>query len=460
MIGLSCLRNALALLAGLGMLGQSSLAADRLEDFASRVELKVAGEGPWYRLELPMALHFTAAHADLRDLRVFNAEGEALAYALTRSSAYERRSRQEHRLRAFPLRGLADDGMTVPSVRIERSTTGTLVQVVPDAAVPKGDLLRGWLLDTSGIQLPLEKLSLDWNGGAEGFQRFSIEASDDLQHWTSWGEGQVARLSYADERIDQQEVTLPGRPARYLRLLWVSPTQAPELSEVRVTSASREHLPAAMAWSAALEPLSAKDNEYLWELPLGLSIERLRIPIDRPGSLLPVRLQARRDGSPNWQPLASGLLYRLPEGGREVVRDELELPGWMPVKQLRLSVDPRAGGFGQQIPRLEVGMQATHVVFLARGTPPFILALGNPSAARVELPLATLVPGFEERRLATMARAELVGEPALGDHAVPGGEPAGGLVWKRIGLWAVLLLGVGLLAAMAYSLLRRPTSKA
>ncbi|WP_271409599.1 DUF3999 domain-containing protein [Pseudomonas sp. Q1-7] len=452
-------RVGLALLAGLGLVCQAPLAAEQPEDFTTRVELRLEGQGPWYRLELPMALHFAARHADLRDLRVFNAEGETLAYALTRSGARERRARHEQALRRFPLHGPAEGAGALPGVRIERSTTGTVVQVVPEAPATAGEHRRGWLLDASGVQAPLEKLSLDWRGGGDGFQRFTIEASDDLQHWQSWGDGQVARLSFADQRIDQREVALPGRSARYLRLLWRSPRQAPELTGVTVVSASRESLPAAMAWSAPLEPLSSQDDQYLWELPLGLPIERLRIAVARSGSLLPVRVEGRRDGAPQWQPLASGLLYRLPEEGREVAREELELPGWMVVKQLRLTVDPRAGGFGQQVPRLEVGMHATQVVFLARGRPPFTLALDNPEAARAELPLATLVPGYDSTRLEAMGRAEALAIPSqLGLHPVQR-QGAGQVVWKRVGLWAVLLLGVGLLGGMAFSLLRRPAAR-
>lgn len=459
MIGLSCLRRpGLALLAALGAICPPLSAAEQAVDYDTRVELRLEGQGPWYRLELPMALHFAARHADLRDLRVFNAEGESLAYALTRSSASERRARHEHDVRWFPLRGPAQGAGDLPSVRVERSTTGTVVQVVPESPTAAGEQLRGWLLDTSGVQAPLEQLSLDWRAGSDGFQHFRIEASDDLQHWEPWGDGQVARLSFADQRIDQHEVSLPGRTARYLRLLWQSPQQAPELTAVKVVSASREGVPAAMAWSAPLEPVSAKDGQYQWELPLGLPIERLRIAIERSGSLIPLQVEARRDGAPQWQPLASGLLYRLPQEGKDVAREELQLPGWMAVKQLRVTVDQRAGGFGQQVPRLEVGMHATQVVFLARGNPPFTLALGNPEASRVELPLATLVPGFDGASLEKMGRAEVLSiPPQTGAHPVP--EPtAGQIVWKRIGLWAVLLLGVGLLGVMAFSLLKRPAA--
>jgi len=44
------------------------------------------------------------------------------------------------------------------------------------------------------------------------------------------------------------------------------------------------------------------------------------------------------------------------------------------------------------------------------------------------------------------------------DLAPPAVAPAAdaGTDWKKLGLWAVLLLGVAALGAMAYSLLRKP----
>ena len=64
-------------------------------DYATQVPLTLEGEGPWYRLELPLSLQMAARHTDLRDLRVLNAEGEELAYALTLGTSQPAEQRQE-----------------------------------------------------------------------------------------------------------------------------------------------------------------------------------------------------------------------------------------------------------------------------------------------------------------------------------------------------------------------------
>lgn len=445
----TCIRM-LPLLAALA--GITGVVADeRPEDFAVQVPLTVKGEGPWYRLELPLALHVTARHADLRDLRLFNAEGEALAYALTLGAAQSSETRREMAVKWFPLRGEAST-TAAPSIRVQRSTSGTLVEVTPDEPTTSQQVLRGWLLDASALDAPLHRLQLDWSADGEGFQRFSIEASDDLQHWRSWGDGQIARLSFADERIDQRDIELPGLKARYLRLLWLAPQQAPALTAARLTSIDSETTPAPLAWLTA-RPTSSKPGEYTWELPLALPLERLRIDLPQANTLVPVSFSSRREGKLEWQPLARGLLYRLPQDGKEVLQNEVELYG-TPVQQLRLQVDPRGGGLGTSEPQLQVAMRSTQVVFLARGSAPYQLALGKAGLQSAGLPLTTLIPGYKPARLAQLAEAVVPMEiPAVAAGAsTEAPQPSGD--WKRFGLWAVLLVGVGMLALMALSLLR------
>ncbi|PKM28535.1 MAG: DUF3999 domain-containing protein [Gammaproteobacteria bacterium HGW-Gammaproteobacteria-12] len=437
------------LLLGLS-LSALSQASEKPQDYRHGAALQLAGEGPWYRLELPFAAHLAAGHGDLRDLRVFDSKGQMQAYALIPGRSETVQQEQEHGVRWFPLRGRAD-AQEMPALRVERSTTGTLIELRGDAPAESEQQLRGWLLDASAIDAPLVRLNLDWSGAEDGFQRFSIEASDDLQHWRGWGEGQVARLSFADERIDQRQVELPGQRARYLRLLWRNPAQAPQLEAVTLRSQRQAHQAAPLVWS---EPLSAQANaegQFQWQLPLSLPLERLRVELEQRNTLAPLRFEARSSDQGAWRQLVNGVLYRLPEAGREVVSDELTLPGW-PVRQLRVQVDARGGGLGTDTPRMQVALRATQLVFLARGEPPYRLALGSPSAQSAALPLHTLIPGYQPERLVSLGRAELTEAFASPVESQTG--PARD--WQRWGLWAVLLVGVGLLAAMAASVLRRP----
>jgi hypothetical protein len=435
----------------------SADAQEKPADFTTQVPLSVTGEGPWYRLELPLNVQLNARQADLSDVRVFNAVGEVQAYALARESARSNETRTLTEVKWFALYNSVDATEAAPSVRVQSSTNGTLVEVQPSSQLEAGEEeLRGWLLDASAIKAPLQQLILDWSSERDGFQRFTVEASDDLQHWQSWGEGQVARLTFADERVEQHEVNLPGQSARYLRLLWITPHSAPTLTSAQLQSASTRNLPLPLVWSQGLAGSSVKAGEYTWQLPMGLNVERVQVELSQPNSLAPVSLVGRRDSSLPWQSLASGLLYRLTQNGEDVVQNELQLSGQI-VQQLKLTVDDRGGGLGDQAPTLKFALRATQLVFLARGPGPYTLVVGNTTAKASNLPLSTLIPDYSPAKLATLGRAMVDVGAVVSNASTEKTLATTDTPWKKFGLWAVLLLGVLFLAAMAFSLLRKPS---
>jgi len=444
-----------SLMALLLVLATPVLAVEKAEDFAWQATLQTPVAGPWFQLDLPLPALLAARHNDLRDLRVQNAQGQFLAYSLLQPAAEYRQAEQSHGVRWFPLQAEQATTGLPPGLRIESSSTGTLVEVQPATTSGSQPLPRqGWLLDASAIQAPLVRLSLDWDG-TEGFQRFAVESSDDLQHWQAVGDYQVARLSFAGDRIEQREIKLPALRSRYLRLLWRSPAVAPELSAVQLVSVQEGYVEPPLLWSEPLpaQPLDAQS--YQWQLPRALPVQALRLPLSDANSLVPVRVQGRVDTTRPWAAVAQGVLYRLPQQGREVREEELRLPGW-PLSELRVQVDARGGGFSSA-PQLQYALSGQRLVFLARGEGPYRLLLGNAKAAPVELPLATLMPGYSSEQLRELPKATLL-LPAA--QAAPEQTQSGAVAgeaqadWQRLALWAVLLAGVLLLGGMAYSLLR------
>lgn len=99
-------------------------------DFTTQVPLSVSGNGPWYRLELPLAVQLGARQADLSDVRVFNAAGEPQAYALSRQSPQHTENRNVTEVKWFPLYA-ADTHETLPDVVVKSSAEGTLLEVRP-----------------------------------------------------------------------------------------------------------------------------------------------------------------------------------------------------------------------------------------------------------------------------------------------------------------------------------------
>jgi hypothetical protein len=99
--------------------------AEAPADFAFGVPLETRGPQALFQVELPQAVYEGVLRADLADLRVFNAAGEARAACLP--AAAGRRSREKQQLLPLPffaLRGDAGSGVEGLEVRIERQTGG------------------------------------------------------------------------------------------------------------------------------------------------------------------------------------------------------------------------------------------------------------------------------------------------------------------------------------------------
>lgn len=431
-------------------------AKEQLDDFRLQGELTLEGGGPWYRMFVPMSVQLGSAHGDLRDVRIFNGEGEVLPYTLLTGLNEPIKAQRREKAKVFPLYGNPDSQKT-SGVRVQRNANQTVVELTT-VEPHRGQMRRGWLLDLTAIDFPVERLYLNWKVPLDGFQRFTVEASDDLLKWQPWGEGQIAYLRHEGQRVEKREVELLGpSKANYLRLVWQKPLGAIALDSVEVAGTLSSIEPSELIWTDALTPEVTEEGHYLWNLPQTLQVARVRIEVSDVNTVAPAKLNGRvffPDVKPRkdvpWRLLSSSVLYRLVTEDGEKAREELPLSG-RPVNQLQLELDRRGATLGEKPPKLYVAVDGSEIVFLGRKPGPFRLGVGNQDVASAALPLTTLIPDYESGRWSTFGIAKL--EQALEGESVAVVESEAAFDWKRFALWSVLLGGVALLILMAYSLL-------
>lgn len=454
------------LVLGAGGAGVAAAPAERLQDFRTRAPVTLQGDGPYYQLTLPLAAQLGSHFLDLRDLRVFNGDGEPVPFSVIRASTHAEAAERRTPLNWFPLYA-PDTPDSVPDIVVVRRPDGTVVSVTGGDAKDPGTApgktlgtprLRGYLLDLSQARNTPRRLELDWDTAVTGFQQLSVDASDDLQTWRPWQRSaQLARLEYGGQRLERREIELPGGHADYVRLTWNTPQQAPPLTSAVLTSSASSDPPAPLLWSEATAPTRAGAGEYQWEFPQPLAIERIRIAVPEVNVLTPAEVsgRARTEAIAPWQVLTTTVLYRLQIDGKELQQLEVTLPG-VPVKTLKLKTDPRTGGLGANPPTLAWSLTSHQLLFLARGSPPFVVAEGNDQAGAAGLVPATLIPGYGTSAAPPVSAAALddIALEATAPQSAP--EPAsGGADWKTLVLWAVLLTGVAAIAAIAMQLLRQ-----
>jgi len=434
-------------------------AAEASADFQASATIELQGDGPFYEVSLPIAAHFAAHSPELRDLRVFNGQGEAVPFALIRDQARTEQAEQRIALKWFPLYAADATPASLGQVRIERRADGTIVSVVEgNAQGSTPQKLRGYVLDAGEAKGSERKLELDWDPAVTGFQQLSVEASDDLQSWRVWERSaQLARLEFNGEHIERKQIDLPGGHAAYLRLTWHQPADVPALTAAVLTVGSATARPAGFAWSEAAAPTRSDARGYEWDFPRAIAIERLKIVLPQVNVLTPVEISARDERAPRteWHVVTRTVLYRLLIAGQEWQQQDVSLVT-SPVRTVRLVPDARGGGLGSGAPMLSVGVTAEQLVFLARGSGPFTLAIGKDDAKPAGLTPATLVPGYGSTKAPPISSAELgplAGSTPAGALGAAAETPKGG--WQSLLLWSVLLLGVGSIGLMAVRLLRQ-----
>jgi len=108
-----------------------------------------------------------------------------------------------------------------------------------------------------------------------------------------------------------------------------------------------------------------------------------------------------------------------------------------------------------EAPDLMLGYRPDSVVFLAEGAGPFVLAAGSASARHADYPIDAALASLH----ASLGKDWQPPPAALGQAKASGGETVlkaapPPVPWRRWLLWAILVGGAALIAALAISLLR------
>lgn len=390
--------------------------------------VQVTQPAPFLALDATAEAWQHSLAADLRDWQLLDAQGRRVPFALM-PSGWVAPPERELKLFALP-------------------PAPTTAASAPPARVP-----AGWVLDLDDpARWPAEphQLRLRWPADTAPFQAgYRLETSADLQAWQFFGTGQLLGLRTADGApLAQPLVALPGRPQRYLRLVWDDATRAVQPEGATLLAQPAGAAPQQLTRTAALP---APDADGGWVIPLGGPQPLLGLTLSGTQGtwVLPVQVQTRAGAKSPWQTIARSVFYRVDRGSAPAdVAPALPLA--LGASELRL-LPPQ----GTALPpasslRLDWTVRVTRVVWAAQGEPPFSLQVGAATPDAGPRPLADVVPDWAHEQLR-------LGQASLGvftpQAATAAAEPA--VPTRRLLLWAVLGLGVLLLAAATWRLWRQ-----
>lgn len=427
------------------------------EDFAYSVSLTTEPGVVVHRLMLPLDVYRHTVHADLADIRVFNADGGLVPYALRRPAAASQRQQAPARLPLFPLHG--DATRATQALRLSIRTEGADIRVQGAPGVAAKAPVSGFLLDARSLDAPIAGLTLEWPEHVEGFSaHFIVEASNDLADWrTIAAAAPIVDLRYGDDRLVQRRLEFPAAQAKFWRLRWSSlpgPTVLTGVLAERTTS-TVEGTRLELAVDAAVP--ADRGGEYEFDLGVQAPVDRINLRLPELNTVVEVELLSRT-GSSEWQRAWSGTFYRLQAAGGEITNPFVVVP--VTTDRYWLArVRQEGGGLGAGMPRVVVRWLPHEVLFVARGQAPFELVYGSSMADTAATELDDLLPRVELRGTLPIADARAAAAPreAGGPARLePLAEP---LPWRTIVLWTVLILAVAMLGGMAWRLSRQLQEK-
>jgi hypothetical protein len=434
-----------------------------LADFTWRATLEPPQQAPLARVTLPAQAMLRLQSRDAADLRVHDAQGQPVPFAFSRPPHAKEPPRQPTRsYAALPLfSAQADARAPKGSVQVRVHEGGEQrslwVNMTPGrtAAHPPANARRlpSALFDTRSQKEGITALVVRAQLPANAPIRVRLSTSPDLSTWTPVAaRGRIYRFDGDGAPAnDTLELAQPLKlEKQYLRLEW-DDQQGVQVASVQGLIAPKVPKP-----EPTMAPLPAGrpdgTNALEWELGFATPLSALALTLEKPNALVPVRISGRNQLSEPWRTLGHAVVWRLGSGADETRSEPAVLPQ-PSVRWLRVEATHgmRLAGAGLQA---QAVFEPLQIVFVSGAPAPYSLAAGRAATPSAALPLGMLAAA-STRQVDDWPEAKLsaVQDQPPAPSAFAAWLPRG-VDSKTAVLWAVLGVGVLMLGAVGWSLLR------
>jgi hypothetical protein len=453
-----------------------------LDNMAATMRVQPAANGgSLQRIALPAELIMHSQSPNLADLRLFNSSGEPVGFALRFSETESiPASTNKISLKAFPIR---DGGSTKPSIlgdaAVRAVTRGDDIDVfVGRGAVAAGhggeDVVVGALLDARSVEGVMTSIDFDLDLPANQVVPITIEASSNLSSWQTLANYRsVYRFGDAGgpvlTSIDLQGgVEIKGR---YLRVTWPPQKTATPVAirGALLTMESFQRVPYAQPRRALGPPSATTARSQEWKLGSPLRIRALVLMTAQTGTLLPITVFGRDTDQQPWRRLAETVLFNLtltePVAKQIISTNEPLWLGRVSVRQLKIEVPTSAAAIPTNLIEAFIEYDAQEIIAAVKPAEALIVGVGvgieaagagaTTHVQSVALPLQTVVPESGRQRLASLALVAASEAVKFYPERLTSDNSRFPLDRKNMILWGALLLGVGVLAAMAWAVVRQ-----
>lgn len=428
-----------------------------LDDFAIGYRLNSVSSSPIYQAVFPEEIYRVSQKNDYSDLRVFNAQAEVVPHALVRPSPVHEATKRSS-LPFFPLHGVDSKNRESLSVKVSRDQHGTIVNINNEAAMANNQPVTAYVIDASQIATPLTKLHVRWGKTDSFTARVSLSHSDDLNRWsTVVTSATIADLVHGSERLTRNFIEFKPTKAKYFQLSWPADAHANAIVaiEAEITPAQVEPVPSWLSLEGQQGTGDEGRTQLVFDSNGRFPIDRLNLNLSGHNSLLRTTIWSRADEKSPWQQRLTGLFYRVQPGdpNAEFRNEPMRITRTMD-RYWRVDITS-SDNPGSHLPKLELGWVGDRVMFLARGSGPYTLAVGAHDVGNSEQPIEQLLRMLDQKNNHIQPAVATIGERVIlgGEDRLKGGPRS--ISWRKYILWSVLVGGVLLLAWMSVGLVRQ-----
>jgi len=425
-----------------------------MHGYARGFELITEQQSAIYKVTLPKSVYSTVSKKDFSDIRIFNQNNEPIPHVIQQSKIKTGTKIGSLELPFFPI---ANEEINLENRALDITVTseGKVVRIQTEGGARElnQDIVKHYLIDASHINTSIDSIDFKLNSLESGYAKaFRLDYSNDLNQWLALVDhATLTDLKYGQYTLKNTRVKLPHKNIKYIRFTWLSDVDTLAITSVKANFKD-EDLSENQYWSTSVL-IDKNIGEATYEFDTGglFNIEQIDIELPDDNTLIDVIIKSRADDNSPWEKRFNGVFYKL-------YFEELKLIG-KPVAvsstkdrywQIKFQ---STDGIGNVEPVLKYAWRPNYLYFLARGNAPYVLAFGNAN---------TNINNHVASRLMSLLNQDvsndMVGLAKIGKEIVLKGDPAliiqKKLPWQRIALWAILIIGVIVIATMVIRLAR------
>ena len=245
------------------------------------------------------------------------------------------------------------------------------------------------------------------------------------------------------------------------------------IRNVTLTMESSKRVPIAQPKRTLAAPTAATSHSQEWQLASPLRLRALALATGKIGTLLPITVLGRDSDQQTWRVIGSTVVFNLEmvdsDGGQSAGKPNLLsnaplMLNGVSVRQLKIEAPASSAGIAANLIIASIEYEAQEIIAAIKPSEDIIVAvgaigtigtIGTNSAASVALPLPTLVPDISAQRLLQIGVVSAVEAVKFYPERVLATDAKPPVNHKTMILWGALLLGVGVLAAMAWVAVRQ-----